>query len=189
MSETAHITARRRLIFLGPAVVFAVLAGYFLWGLTPGRNPRIVPSVLIDKSVPDFEAGPVKGLEVPGLAAGDLKAGRVSLVNFFASWCVPCRAEHPLLMDLAEDGEIAIFGLNYKNKPEKARAWLARLGNPYARIGADESGRIGIDWGISGVPETFVIDGEGRIRYRHWGPIDQRALDETILPLVKELQR
>ena len=188
MSEAVQETARRRLIFLAPALLFAVLAGYFLWGLQPGRNPQVLPSALIDKPVPAFDAGPIQGLDVPGLAAGDLKSGRVSLVNFFASWCIPCQAEHPLLMDLAAEGEVAILGMNYKNRPEDARPWLARLGNPYERIGADESGRIGIDWGVSGVPETFVIDGEGRIRYRHWGPIDQRALDEVILPLVRELE-
>lgn len=190
MSEVVQDSARRRLVFLAPALIFAVLAGYFLWGLNPGRDPNVIPSALIDQPVPAFEAGPIRGLEeIPGLATGDLQSGQVSLVNFFASWCIPCQAEHPLLMDLAASGEVAIQGMNYKNRPEDARPWLARLGNPYERIGADESGRIGIDWGVSGVPETFVIDAEGRIRYRHWGPIDQRALDETIMPLVRELQQ
>ena len=189
MSAVAPGATRRRLVFLAPALVFVALAGAFLWGLRPERDPRILPSALIDKPVPEFEAGPLAGMAVPGLSSRDLTSGQVSLVNFFASWCIPCRAEHPLLMDLAAAGTVAIHGINYKNKPADARAWLAQLGNPYGRIGADESGRIGIDWGVSGVPETFVIDREGRIRYRHWGPIDGRAMKEVILPLVSELNQ
>lgn len=179
---------RRRLIYLSPVLVFAVLAGYFLWGLNPDRNPRILPSAMIDKPAPEFDAGPLAGMDLPGLATADLAGGQVSLVNFFASWCIPCRVEHPLLMALAERGEVAIYGFNYKNKPAEARAWLAQLGNPYSRIGTDQSGRIGIDWGVSGVPETFVIDGAGRIRYRHWGPLDRGALEDKILPLIEELR-
>lgn len=178
----------RRLIYLAPVLIFIVVAGYFLWGLGPDRNPSALPSALIDKPAPDFNAPALAGMAVPGLAAADLGTGQVSLVNFFASWCIPCRAEHPLLMDLAESGEVAIFGLNYKNKPAEARAWLEELGNPYGRIGTDESGRIGIDWGVSGVPETFILDGGGRIRYRHWGPIDRDALEKTILPLIADLR-
>lgn len=189
MSAAAPGAARRRLVFLAPVLVFAALAGAFLWGLRPERDPRVLPSALIDKPVPDFEAGPLANTDVPGLAASDLRSGQVSLVNFFASWCIPCQAEHPVLMDLAAAGSVAIRGINYKNKPVEARQWLARLGNPYDRIGVDVSGRIGIDWGVSGVPETFIVDREGRIRYRHWGPIDGRAMKDIILPLVAELQR
>ncbi len=178
----------RRLIYLAPVLVFAVVAGYFLWGLGPDRNPRELPSVMIDKPAPEFTADPLAGMSVPGLSTADLRTGQVSLVNVFASWCIPCRAEHPLLMNLAQRGEVAIFGLNYKNKPAEALAWLEELGNPYGRIGTDESGRIGIDWGVSGVPETFVVDGAGRIRYRHWGPIDRDAMESIILPLIEELR-
>jgi cytochrome c biogenesis protein CcmG, thiol:disulfide interchange protein DsbE len=193
MTETVKDTARttmalRRLFYLAPVLVFLVVAGYFLWGLNPDRNPRELPSVMIDKPAPEFTASPLAGMPVPGLSTADLRTGQVSLVNVFASWCIPCRAEHPLLMDLAQSGKVAIFGLNYKNKPEEAVAWLEELGNPYTRIGTDEKGRIGIDWGVSGVPETFVIDGTGRIRYRHWGPIDKDAMERTILPLIEELR-
>ncbi len=193
MSATAKDTIKdgivaRRLIYLAPILFFVVVSGYFLWGLNPERDPRVLPSVMIDKPAPEFTAGPLAGTAVPGLATADLKSGQVTLFNVFASWCIPCRAEHPFLMDLAQRGEVAIFGLNYKNKPEEASAWLRDLGNPYTRIGTDEKGRIGIDWGVSGVPETFVIDGTGRIRYRHWGPIDKDALERTILPLIEELR-
>ena len=189
VKQTAQAaTNARRLPYLAPVLVFVLVAGYFLWGLNPERDPRVLPSAMIDKPAPEFSAGPLAGMPVPGLATANLRSGQVSLVNVFASWCIPCRAEHPLLVDLARGGEVAIFGLNYKNKPGEARAWLEELGNPYSRIGTDENGRIGIDWGVSGVPETFVIDGTGHIRYRHWGPIDKDAMERTILPLIEELR-
>ena len=128
-------------------------------------------------------------MDGPGLATADLKAGQVVLVNFFASWCVPCRAEHPVLMALKKRGIVPIYGINYKNKADEARGWLNELGDPYTRLGADENGRVGIDWGITGVPETFVVDGGGRIRYRQWGPIDGKALEEKILPVIRKLQK
>ncbi len=106
-------TAARRAIYLVPILVFVVVAGYFLWGLNPDRNPRALPSAMLDKPAPEFAAGPLAGMPVPGLATADLRSGQVSLVNVFASWCIPCRAEHPLLVDLARRGEVAIFGLNY----------------------------------------------------------------------------
>jgi cytochrome c biogenesis protein CcmG/thiol:disulfide interchange protein DsbE len=179
----------RRLIYLAPVLVFAIIAGYFVWGLNPERNPRILPSVLIDKPAPEFDLPTITGMDGPGLATTDLKAGNVVLVNFFASWCVPCRAEHPVLMALKKRGIVPIYGINYKNKADEARGWLNELGDPYTRVGADENGRVGIDWGITGVPETFVVDGGGRIRYRQWGPIDGKALEEKILPVIRKLQK
>jgi cytochrome c biogenesis protein CcmG/thiol:disulfide interchange protein DsbE len=179
----------RRWLFLLPVVVFAVVAGYFLWGLDPGRDPSAVPSAMVDKPVPDFELPPVEGMDMPGLTSADLANGEVALVNFFASWCIPCKYEHPLLMDLAEDKVVRVLGINYRDKPEDARRWLAKLGNPYSQIGADENGRVAIDWGLSGVPETFVIDRDGRIRYQHLGPMTPQLLQETILPMVENLSR
>jgi len=129
---------------------------------------------------------PVDGLDRPGLSSADLE-GQVVLVNVFASWCVPCRVEHPVLMRLAEEG-VPIFGINYKDAPEKAQAWLAELGDPFEKIGADRNGRVGIEWGVYGVPETFVIDAEGRIRYRFVGPIQARDLEQTLRPILAELQ-
>jgi cytochrome c biogenesis protein CcmG/thiol:disulfide interchange protein DsbE len=178
----------RRLPYLLPLVFFAVIAGYFLWALDPARDPSAVPSALIDKPVPKFSLPPIEGIGSPGLATSDLKRGEVTLVNVFASWCVPCRAEHPLLMRLAEDDIATVYGINYKDKPVEAREWLEMLGNPYGRIGADRSGRAAVEWGVYGVPETFVVDAEGKIRYRHIGPIHRSELEETILPLVEGLK-
>jgi len=179
----------RRLAYLMPVVVFGILAAYFLWGLNPGRDPRAIPSVMIDQPVPEFELPPVSGLDMAGFSAADLRTGEVTLINFFASWCVPCRLEHPLLVELTGKHDVRLFGINYKNDAKEARDWLAQLGNPYGRIGADASGRVGIDWGVYGVPETFIVDGAGRIRYRQLGPIDRQAMEQTILPLIRELSR
>lgn len=181
--------APRRVLFLIPALVFAVVAGYFLWGLDPTRDPSAIPSVMIDKPVPAFALSPIQGMTGDGLTSDDLTAGKVTLVNFFASWCVPCRVEHPLLMELAARDGVHLYGINYKNKPEEARPWLASLGNPYEKIGADEDGRVGIDWGVYGLPETFIIDAKGRIRYRRVGPIDRFTLDRDIWPLIQELRQ
>lgn len=179
----------KRWFFLLPGVVFAVVVGYFFWGLNPDRDPRAVPSALIDKPVPAFELPPLDGIDRPGLASADLKAGEVVLVNVFASWCIPCRAEHPLLMELAAADSVRVVGINYRDKPADARRWLAQLGNPYRRIGADERGRTAIDWGVSGVPETFVVDRTGRIRYQHIGPMARPDLEDKILPLLEVLSR
>ncbi|MBT5108001.1 MAG: DsbE family thiol:disulfide interchange protein [Rhodospirillaceae bacterium] len=173
-----------RLTFIAPLILFAIIAAYFAIGLT--KNARILPSALIDKPVPTFDLPPLKD-DKPGAATADLQ-GDVMLVNVFASWCVPCRAEHPLLMQLARDKTATIIGLNWKDKKADALAWLDELGDPYARIGHDPSGRSGIEWGVYGVPETYIIDQSGRIRYKHVGPMFREVLTETILPMIKELR-
>ena len=176
-----------RLVYIIPLVVFATVAAAFGFGLT--LKPNVVPSALIDKPVPEFTLAGLPGDGVEsgkGFSSADL-TGRVSIVNVFASWCFPCRVEHPLLMRLARNPKVRIFGLNYKDRPEDARAWLKELGNPYDRIGADRDGRIAIDWGVYGVPETFIIDAEGRIRYKHVGPITPSDLDEIIVPIIERL--
>ncbi len=178
----------RRLLFFLPLAVFAVVAGYFLWGLDPERNPREVRSALIDKPVPDFALPPVPETETPGLDTAHL-SGEVTLVNFFASWCIPCRIEHPLWMDLAAQGDLNLVAINYRDKPADAVAWLAELGNPYSRIGADRNARTGIDWGVSGVPETYIIDPSGRIRYQHIGPMQLQDYEETIRPMIEDLKK
>jgi len=174
---------RRNWIFLIPAAVFALLAVAFFVGL--GIDPSVLPSPLINQPAPEFALPPLEGDR--GFTSADLK-GHVSLVNAFASWCAPCRAEHPVLNALAQTKRVAIYGIDYKDKPDAARAWIAELGNPYARIGTDE-GRVGIDWGVYGVPETFIVDAQGRIRYKHVGPLTEKDIGQTILPLVDRLKR
>ena len=169
---------------LGPLIVFAIVAVFLGIGLT--RNPREIPSPLIDKPVPQFRLAPVKGRAL-GLASDDLR-GEVSVVNVFASWCTACRDEHPLWMALAKERALPIHGLNYKDKPDDAARWLDELGDPYTRTGADLDGRVGIDWGVYGVPETFVIDRQGRIRRKIIGAINRRIVDEELTPLVRQLR-
>jgi len=172
----------RRILFGLPVLLFAVLTGYLLVGL--GRDPSVLPSALIDTPAPAFD---LPGLGVrAGLATGDLP-GHVTLVNFFASWCVPCRAEHPMLMRLAKEGQVALYGIAYKDQPEASGQLLAQLGDPYSRVGVDSTGRTAIDFGVYGVPETYVLDKTGRIRYRQVGPITQEDYDGKILPLLKRL--
>lgn len=179
-----HVGVRRRLLFLAPlAVVFGIGAAFAV-GLT--LDPRQIPSELIGRPAPAFELPPVQGRKL-GLSSSDL-VGEVSLVNVFASWCTACRAEHPLFMDLARSRQVPIHGLNYKDKPNDAAAWLDELGDPYTRTGADLNGRVGIDWGVYGVPETFVVGADGHIAYKHIGPITPEALREKILPLVVQLR-
>lgn len=162
----------KRLIFFLPLAIVAFLGGFFLWGLKDGRDPSAIPSVLISQPVPAFELPPIDGVNSPGLRQADLQGtGKIVLVNVFASWCAPCRAEHPLLTRMVEEQGIVLMGINYKDKPEAAADWLDELGNPYARIGSDESGRASIEWGVTGVPETFVIGPDGTILYREAGPV------------------
>ena len=177
------VAPRRFWVYLLPIAVFAGIGVLLYLGLY--RDPTLVPSPLIGKPVPEFKLGPVQGREL-GLSSEDLK-GDVTLVNVFASWCVACRDEHPLFLALEREGVIPIHGLNYKDVPADADAWLDALGDPYTRIGADLDGRVGLDWGVYGVPETFVVDRNGRIAYKHIGPVTPRVLDEIILPLVRGL--
>lgn len=177
------MTFRHFLYFL-PLLVFLGISIYFAIGL--GKDPREIPSALIDKPVPQFELPPLME-DLPGLASADF-GGEVVMVNVFASWCIPCRIEHPLITRLAEDGILPVYGLNWKDEKADALAWLNELGNAYTRIGWDLSGRVGIDWGVYGVPESYIVGKQGRIRYKHVGPISREALNETILPIIRELQ-
>jgi cytochrome c biogenesis protein CcmG, thiol:disulfide interchange protein DsbE len=175
----------KRLIYILPLLLFLVVAGYFAVGLD--RDPRAIPSALIDRPAPVFDLPPVEGMKA-GLSSDDLK-GRPQLVNIWASWCIPCKVEHPVLMRLAEEQGVLIRGINYKDKAQDAMAYLEANGDPYTGIGADADGRAGIEWGVYGVPETYVIDREGRIRYRHVGPLMPDDIEETILPILAELER
>ena len=185
--DTAPIThlSRRWLLFALPGVGFAGLAVLFGKGLN--MDPSRIPSTLIGKPVPDFDLPPLKG-QTLGLSSRNL-FGEVSLVNVFASWCVACREEHPLLMKLAASKTVPIHGLNYKDAPDDAAQWLNTMGDPYTRTGADRDGRVAIDFGVYGVPETFIVTSDGRIAHKHIGAITEQALGETILPLVERLRQ
>jgi cytochrome c biogenesis protein CcmG, thiol:disulfide interchange protein DsbE len=189
VAGSAALTADKRpavrLRYGLPIIVFAALALMLSWALN--RDPHTIPSALIGQPVPQFKLPPVKGRTL-GLSSTDLK-DEVSLVNVFASWCVECRAEHPLLLQLKADGVAPIHGLNYKDSPDEAARWLNTLGDPYTRTGADLNGRVAIDWGVYGVPETFVITKDGRIAHKQIGPLSPEALESTILPLVRRLQQ
>ena len=176
---------QRRLAFLLPLGVFLILVVALALGMT--RNPGTIPSALIGKPVPQFSLPPVKGRTL-GLSSDDLR-GEVSLVNVFASWCVACREEHPVFMQMKDDGIVPIHGLNYKDQPDNAAKWLNTMGDPYARTGADVNGRVAIDWGVYGVPETFVITRDGRVAYKHIGEVTPKVLKETLLPLIRRLQQ
>ncbi|HEV2302819.1 MAG TPA: DsbE family thiol:disulfide interchange protein [Stellaceae bacterium] len=175
---------RFQAVLLAPLVLFVGLFVAFGFGLR--LNPSLVPSPLIGKPAPTFKLPPVQGRS-RGLSSADLR-GRVSLVNVFASWCVSCREEHPLLMRLKAEGIVPIYGIDYKDKPDDAARWLQAMGDPYARAGADLDGRVAIDWGVYGVPETFVVDRRGRIAFKQIGPIAPEVLDRTILPLIARLR-
>ena len=174
--------AWRRLL---PLAIFAILVAFLFVGLF--RDPREVPSPLVDRPAPVFA---LEDLNRPGrtVATADFK-GQVWLLNVWASWCVSCRVEHPLLIELAKTKAVPIVGLNYKDKNAEGLAWLAQHGDPYTLSVVDADGRVGIDWGVYGVPETFVVDKTGLIRYKHIGPVTAEALQDKILPLVRKLQQ
>ncbi len=178
----------RYLLYGLPLLLFAALAVYLWQGLD--KDPSVLPSALVDKPAPAFALPALSGRE-PALPlhTEDLVTGEPLLVNIFASWCVPCQAEHPIITALAREHGVKVHGINYKDKPADADAWLRRLGDPYGRIGADHDGRVGIEFGIYGVPETFLIDGEGRVRLRHAGPITPDVLQKVILPAIEALRK
>ena len=172
-----------------PLLIFAILAGLFWYALHAG-DPSLLPSPLIGKPVPDFTLPPIDGLsadgkDVAGFASTDLAQGEPTIVNVFASWCVECQVEHPLLLALSQEPGIRLYGIDYKDDMASARRFLGRYGNPYARVGADASGRTAIDFGVYGVPETYVVTGDGKIAYRHVGPLTESAIKDKILPLLK----
>ena len=175
----------KTLRYLLPLGLFLVLVGFLWTGLS--RDPREVPSPLVNQAAPAFV---LARLDDPAkkLRPADMK-GQVWLLNVWASWCVSCRVEHPLLVALAKSNVVPVIGLNYKDTTELGRAWLAENGDPYKMSVVDADGRVGIDWGVYGVPETFVIDKSGVIRFKQIGPITPESLQQKILPLVRELQK
>ncbi|MBZ9861269.1 DsbE family thiol:disulfide interchange protein [Mesorhizobium sp. CA15] len=176
---------RRRLFVLLPLLVFLGLAGLFLSQLLSGRDTSEIPSALIGLPAPQTDLPPLEGTSLPGLASKDF-TGKVTLVNVFASWCAPCREEHPVLLGLSQDKRFTLAALNYKDQPENARRFLGELGNPYQAIGVDPAGRAAIDWGVYGVPETFVIGKDGKIAYKHVGPLTPESARDLLLPQIEK---
>jgi cytochrome c biogenesis protein CcmG, thiol:disulfide interchange protein DsbE len=175
----------RPLIYAAPMVVFVGAADLFASRL--GMNPDRIPSALVGEPVPTFSLPPVPGRKL-GLSSGDLY-GEVSLVNVFASWCVACREEHPLLMRLSRENIVPIHGIDYKDEPGDGARWLGAMGDPYTRTGVDRDGRVGIEWGVYGVPETFIVGSDGVIAYKQIGPLTEETLNQTIMPLIERLRR
>jgi cytochrome c biogenesis protein CcmG/thiol:disulfide interchange protein DsbE len=179
----------RRLLVLVPLALFLALAALFFYRLGTG-DPSRLPSALIGRPVPATDLPPVEGLSrdgvpVPGMAASDFQ-GAVTLVNVWASWCVPCHDEAPILMQLSQDKRVRLVGINYKDQPDNARRFIGRYGNPFAAVGADGNGRISIDWGVYGVPETFVVGRDGRIAFKLVGPITADNLERQLKPAIEK---
>lgn len=186
-APSAPAGASRRVV-LAPLLIFAVIAGLFALALKSG-DPSKLPSALVGKQAPEMTLPAMPGLTeagvaVPGFATAALRRGEPTVVNFFASWCGPCVAEHPYLLELKARGNVRIVGINYKDPDPGGRRFLGRYGNPYAVVGVDDSGRSAIEWGVYGMPETFVVDGTGRIVMKHVGPITAKDLEVKIIPAI-----
>ena len=175
----------KRIIYLLPLALFFVLVGYFLISLRPGHDTHELPSAMLEKPAPPFDLADLGDDSKLALAA--LK-GHPVIVNFFASWCVPCRIEHPLLMRLSQQDHLPLYGIAYKDKPDDAARLLATYGNPFRQVGLDQDGRVGLDFGVYGVPETYVIDANGIIRKRFVGPLTAEAVERDLMPLLKQLE-
>lgn len=191
MSETAAPSkARRILVALIPLIIFGALAGVFLMQLMSGRDNSEIPSALIDKPAPALALAPLEGAiragqPVPALDTAEVK-GKLTLINVWASWCIPCRQEHPIILGLSQDPRINVVGINYKDKNDNALAFLGELGNPFRAIGVDPKGVAAIDWGVYGIPESFLVSPEGVILYKHVGPFTDDSVKNQLLPKIEE---
>lgn len=173
----------KRLLLFAPLILFVILGAYFAVGL--GRDPSRIPTVLIDKPLPAIDLAAIEGFDA-GFSSDDIK-GEVALINIFGSWCASCVIEHPMLMEIASSGEVILVGIDWKDPKGEGARWLAKHGNPYDFIGDDAAGRTAIDLGVTGAPETFVVDRNGRIRYKLTGPITPRIWREELRPLIRRL--
>ncbi len=173
-----------RLLFLLPLLTLLVMAGFFGWSLMSGRDPASIGSAMVGRTAPTLAAPALRGGE-PALTDAVIRSGKPVLLNFFASWCAPCVAEHPLLTRLAERDGVTVVGIAWKDKPDAARAWLKKLGDPFKVAGFDIDGKLALDWGLSGVPETYLIDGKGVVRLHFRGPLTERDVTDRILPLLR----
>jgi cytochrome c biogenesis protein CcmG/thiol:disulfide interchange protein DsbE len=186
---TATLPSQRSRALLWPLAIFLVMALLFAFALRSG-DPSKLPSALIGRPAPAIDLPALEGLNdgarpIGGFATADLAKGEVTVVNFWASWCVPCVQEHPLLVALKEQTGVKVYGVNYKDKTATARRFLGRYGNPFAAVGVDASGRAAIEWGVTGMPETFILNGKGEIVYKHIGPISPETLESKIMPAVR----
>lgn len=194
MSETGSPSkARRILVALIPLVVFGALAGIFLMQLVSGRDISVIPSALIGKPAPTLALAPLEGAiragqPVPALETGAIR-GKLTLVNVWASWCIPCRQEHPVILGLAQDPRINVVGINYKDKNDAALAFLGELGNPFRAIGIDPKGTAAIDWGVYGIPESFLVGEDGTILFKQVGPFTDDAVKNRLMPKIEEALR
>ncbi len=189
MTDAANAPKRSNAVRLIPVAIFLVMAAVFAFALKTG-DPSKLPSALIGKPGPKLVLAPIEGLQrdgnaFPGLDANALVTGKPVVVNFWASWCAPCVAEHPLLVKMVKDTGVNLVGINHKDQAANARRFLARYGNPYTAIGTDGDGRAAIEWGVYGMPETFVLDGQGRIVYKHVGPISEETLAQKVIPAIR----
>jgi cytochrome c biogenesis protein CcmG, thiol:disulfide interchange protein DsbE len=192
LAHPGDASRQRRRLMVWPLAVFGALALLFAFALLSG-DPSKLPSALLGKRVPEVSFPPLTGLTdgngpVGGFAAAELAAGGVSVVNFWASWCAPCVQEHPVLNALKERGKARLFGVNYKDQTSQARRFLGRYGNPFTAVGVDVDGRGAIEWGVYGMPETFVVNGKGEIVYKHVGPLTAESLESKLLPAIRAAQ-
>ncbi|MGB0750213.1 MAG: DsbE family thiol:disulfide interchange protein [Magnetospiraceae bacterium] len=174
-----------RLVYFVPLVLLLVIGGFAWFGL--GKDPAKLPSMLIDRQVPEFDLAQIEGYDTPGFASADLK-GQVTLVNIFGSWCIACIQEHPFLMRLKTDNVIPIYGIDWRDKPDDAKRWLGRHGDPYHRIGFDGDSKVAISFGVTGAPESFIVDKQGVVRFKYIGPLEPTVWNETLLPIIEELR-
>lgn len=194
MSNVQTTAAERKWGWVAaPVIIFMALATLFAFALQSG-DPSKLPSALIGKPAPQINLGALEGLvadgkPVPGFKSGDLGHGKVAIVNFWASWCVPCVQEHPVLVELQKRTGVEVFGVNYKDQTEAARRFIGRYGNPFTAVGVDANGRGAIEWGVYGMPESFIVDGAGRIAYKYVGPMSEEAIAQTIIPEIEKAKR
>jgi cytochrome c biogenesis protein CcmG/thiol:disulfide interchange protein DsbE len=181
---TSHAKLRLLAVLSSLPLIGFIFLAVILYQRIFAGDPQTLPSAMIGKPAPEFSLPPLPGSGAPAFSTKDLQSGKPMLVNIWASWCVPCRIEHPLLMELKAQG-LRLAGINYKDRPEAALKFIRDSGNPYNAIGVNESGRAGIEWGVYGVPESFVVGGDGTILFKHVGPLNRAVLRETILPLLQ----
>lgn len=182
--------SRRVIVAFLPLIVFGALVAVFVSQLLSGKDNSVIPSALIGKQAPTLNLPPLEGAiragqPIPALTSSAVK-GKLTLVNVWASWCVPCRQEHPIIMNLAQDPRINIVGINYKDRNDNALAFLGELGNPFRAIGIDPKGAAAIDWGVYGIPESFLVSPEGVVLYKHVGPLSEDAVKDRLLPKIEE---